>query len=643
MIHVASLAAFVKKAYNEKAFQTSMEKIISQLHLDPETTGMDMVVISPKDIRLLKTKSDFLEVMKAKHHDIEVVLIYGEEDEAKDLFDTGMVLKKVQKLNLNSIKEALDNLLQERSIRQVDAIVVSKDSVHPTIEKLAKTMKINNPESKANPVVEPAVTPMPVSVKKHMEEKNIAETGFADWTVFKQLLKKDAMMRELLQENGKYQYAFEMLEVLDKKISLIFMDSAKTAEERFDAIRDIALQRAEYKDQQNHILVERLLDIIKNITLSATSTIEKKMKEMSSYLHTAERSTEPYYKQNKAELHQLMQQRLDLQLAIYEITREMTGLYQVMDEAVAEAAVTFDSGLPSDNVYINEIYAASSQQFIPENTAALTAKLIEGLQNSRLQLAGYEKSLLTLCSKAIELCKLDESIIQQQEQLIELLMAKNAEEVIITDTLLKNCMRLYIGPEGVGAHSTAITWAGILSRRHNTLLIDFTGGGKFREYGVDAISLGDFMAQRIETPLLFVEDQIEGDPEYLQKAVEVLKTRVNYYPYINILLRPEQVDLIKELSCYAASAAFITDCSKTGNASIYAAAVCVEHENMTKQMILIGAPEDPLPVLNDLNINPENYKLVTLPYIPKMKTYSCKAIPPYKDKEIVEIFEASFR
>lgn len=643
MIHVASLAAFVKKAYSEKAFQTNMEKIISQLHLEPELTGMDMVVIAPKDLKIVNTKTEFLKAMKAKHHDIDVILVYGEEDEVSDLHTLGIVLKKVQRLNLSSIKEVLDEMLQERSIRQVESVVVSKDSVQPEVDKIVKPTRRYNKEPVSSPVVEPVQGSTTISEKKAIQENMFREGGFADWELFKQMLKKDSIIRELIQDNNRFLGTIEIMEILDKKISLIFKDAEKTAEERFEAIKEVALKRTSSKDEQNNIIVEKVLNIMRSITASAASTVEKRVNEIASSLKSFEETALAYYKWDRAALKALIGQRLDLQVSIHEVIKEITNLYQAMDETVAEVIADFDKNLPSENAYVNEIYASSAHLFVPENAAALAYRMMKDLQDNRIQLSKLEGALKELIAKAVKLSELDESIINQQNQLIRLLTSKNVEEVVIVDTLLKNCLRLYIGPDGVGTHATAITWAGILSRRHNTVLIDLTGSSKFGEYGIEAVSLMDFMSQRIEKQLLFVDGGIDVDMKNLQQFIELLKSRVNYYPYINIILSPKQTALINELSENAISATFISDCTNRGNSLIRPAIEELKTENIAKQAVLIDPPGDPLVLLNELTVDPLTYRLIVLPHISKMKSYSNRAIPPYQDREIVEIFEASFR
>ena len=150
--------------------------------------------------------------------------------------------------------------------------------------------------------------------------------------------------------------------------------------------------------------------------------------------------------------------------------------------------------------------------------------------------------------KLFELCEKDEEIIRYQQNVINLLKSNRVEDVVIVNSLLKKVLRVYTGATNTGRSSTAITWCGILSRRNNTLLIDLTGKSKFEEYGIVPMRLDDFMQSRVERQFLCVKSEGILGPDEIQNLIEVLKSRLNYYPYVNIIMDPEDADEFTDCS-----------------------------------------------------------------------------------------------
>ena len=87
-----------------------------------------------------------------------------------------------------------------------------------------------------------------------------------------------------------------------------------------------------------------------------------------------------------------------------------------------------------------------------------------------------------------KLCEEDATIIEYQQKLINLLRAQRVEDVVIVDNVIKNSLRIFVGPADTGVTATAVTWSGVVSRRQNTLLLDLTGNSKLRQYGLEPVT-----------------------------------------------------------------------------------------------------------------------------------------------------------
>ncbi|GMQ55932.1 hypothetical protein AN1V17_03240 [Vallitalea sediminicola] len=668
MIYVASLSAFGKKTFGDKTLQTKIDKIIEQIHLSPKITGMDTIVLGPKDLSATQTRNALTSALQKKHEDILVIYLYNTDKQGKYLESENLIAKKLdKKINLNNFKETVTELVENKSLIKKEDITKVKKKKEQEPEEKPKKKKFIKKEIKKEEKIKPETikevpTPSDESIEKPEEEiveepmkvvkfstvktceERIKEcTSFSDWNLFKKLLDKDTIVKDLMTQNNQFAETVSMLRNVEQEIVTIFKDENKTSEQKFEEIRELGIKRSGYKSSWNNMITEKVMSILATMTVSAESIIHSRLRDITSSLDKFASKTMLYYKEDKDKLDKLIQERLDLQFQLHELSKSLITVYQSMDETVKDIISSFDNELPSENTYINEIYKTSKQIFTPINAPQLATKLMSDLQKNRISLSALEKNIQEVISKVFQLCELDETIILHQNKLIKLLEANNVEDVVIVDTILKNALRLYIGPLEVGTRATAITWAGILSRRHNTLIIDLTGTNKFRSYGIEPITLENFLDNRIQEQFLCVEGDLLSTSVKIEDIIIELKTRLNYYPYINIILEASQTSLIKTLAEHALSVTYITDCTTRGNTLIKNAIDNITIENIARKIVLIDPPTDEMSILNELHMDPLITKLITLPHLSKVKACSVKSLPPFNDRDITTIFEEAFR
>ncbi|WP_105614136.1 hypothetical protein [Vallitalea okinawensis] len=654
MIYSASLSAFVKKALGQKAFQTNINKIIETLPVNPKESNMDAVVIGPKDLAGISGK-DLIQGIHKKHEAVGVIYVYQKEKDAKKI--EGDILKiQAKKMTSVLIEEAVSEVIELKQVGKNETKLVSSDSIETeiTTPPIAATVEIpdpiiSDPTVEADLIDESVSEPMdltedeahPMKMTMSLEER-IAKCGeFGDWDLFKRALEKDVLFRELLNENTQYAGVVNMLEVLDRQIANTFKDTSKTAEQKFMEIKEIGLNRSAYKATQNNIIAEKVMAIMTAIVASAEATVDKRVNAIRSALDKMSTSKVMFADQDK--LRSLINERLEIQTQLLELTREIIEVYKSMDATITEIIEDMDEGLPSENPYINEIMKPAKRVFTPQNAANVASKLMSDLQNNRVSMSLLEGKIKNVITLVFKLCEADDSIIDYQQKLITLLSAQRIEDVIIVDSIIKNSLRLFVGPSEVGRTSTALTWGGILSRRQNTLLIDLTGSSKLRDYGVEPVTLDDFLANRVEKQFLCVEGYVGNEIDQLDEIVGELKTRLNYYPYINLILDTSQQSLLDSLTDSALTVHFITDCTPRGIALTRDSISNFKDGNIAKKIVLIDPPIDPIKLLNDLTVDPLLTKLVTIPHLAQIRACSLKGIAPYDHKEIIDIFEEAFR
>lgn len=680
MIYVSSLSAFCKKTFGEKSLQTNMDKIIEQIKLSPKITGMDSVILGPRDLSVSHVRTSLATALEEKHEDIFVIYLYNTDKQASLLDSSNILAKKMDnKINLKSFKKVVTELLENKeTIRKEDVaprpkkekpikksmIKKNKDTTksidlkknilkeqepinkkEPTTQELQSQILKNQSVQEKEPLtpIEKPIDDIKFTKVKTCEERISECLNFSDWNLLNKQIDKDYIVKDLISESDQFAEAVSMLTNLDNNIVDIFKDESKTSEQKFEEIRELGMKRTSIKSNWNNMITEKIISILTSMSTSAESIINTRLREISSALDTFASKTTVHYKKDKEQLTKLLEERLNLQFQLHELSKNLITVYQSMDSTVNEIIKAFDEGLPSENAYINGVFKTTKEIFTPINASALAAKLMSDLQKNRISLSALDKNVQEIIAKVFTLCELDESIILHQNKLIKLLEANNVEDVVIVDTILKNSLRLFIGSYDVGKRSTAITWAGILSRRQNCVLIDLTGDSKFRTYGIEPVTLENFLNNRIQEQFLCVEGDILSIDSKIEDIIAELKTRLNYYPFINIILDSSQTTLINKLAECSLSVTYITDCTARGNTQLKNTIESVTSKNIAKKVVLIDPPTEETDILNTLGVDPLTTKLITLPHLSKMKACNLRCIAPFTDREIVTIFEEAFR
>ena len=706
MVYTASLNLPVKKALGKKAMQSNLNKISDQLPLDPDTTNMDVVILGPRDLagpRGTRLQS----ALDSKHPDVCVIYLYEKDserdlvdceykkqckkirvNEIQEAFEEFVGQHKIRQgkqqvssadfdvqppiendaygaagmpgddeSNLDEDFDELDALFGELQ-KENEAVSEPVQSTMPEPEPNPEPEPMNIPPIDTSqftqtqqqpldtqPVTPPVFESTPITETQpaaRIEDTLSRINNTEEWSIFKEHLNHDSIVKSLINENSEYVGLINMLDVLDKRIETVWRDSALSFDQKFEKIKEIGLEKSVVRATTNSQNVEKVISIISTIVLSAKRTVDEKIQslDMSLYKITTDKAkiTDTTY------IDKAIEERTKVQLELLNISRSIVDLYKSIDDLVVAEIAELDKKLPSSNAFINDmVKPIGTQIFTPTNTAVLANKLMRALQENSLVASQLEESINAVIYNLFELCAKDEEIIRYQQNMINMLKAHRVEDVIITNTLLKKVLRLYVAADNTGRSATAITWCGILSRRQNSLLLDLTGRSKFREYGITPMRLDDFMTSRVEQQFLCVESDHIPTPEELQEIVTQLKSRLNYYPYVNVIMAPEDTNGIQQLSDEALCIHYITDCST--NSVKVMRDVVAKHttQNIARKLVTIDTPVSPLMIADSIGLDPTLVKIVTLPSVPVIRACSLRHDRPYEYTDVQKIFEEAFR
>lgn len=671
MIYVVSLARIAKKALGEKAFTTSVEKLISLMPVDPSLSNMEGVILHSKDVNNLNKDKIQMGIDNA-HPDLCIIYICASDSDKEKL--KGVNYKVAKKVTPEVIKDAVSEFFGKRGVTAGHLDVHSKDdsAVYKRVDEAPVTKLLDKPEKeeqeeqvsltiervpesepeytvKPDPIPEPKLEPINIEsavpeLKKEQEDeivKNLNQIReFKDWNLLKQELNRNVMFRKLIQENAEFQGLTQMIDVIDKQVQSIYRDPTISAIDKFEQIKKTARELSIYRGTYNEVTTNRVLDLFTAILDAAQNIVDIRINEAKEALITV--SKEKAALIDEEVLEQIIQNRTKTQFDLLTSIKEVISLYMTMDCVAQETITELSNHIPTSNEFINQQLRPLNEILTPKNTGELAQRILDSIASGRLICSQLEDKLQNVIDMIFACCEADESIIRYQQHLIELLKSNRVEDVVIVDSVIKHMMQVWIGPRDVGTTATVITWCGILSRRQNTLLIDLSGGHKLTQYGVEPHNLQEFLTNRIEEQLCVVEGTIHS-VEGLHDLINEIKNRLNYYPYVHILLTDEQREFLDVLSPDAFIVNYISDSTNKSIQAMHELIVNHSYDNIARKMILIAPAINILAMCEKLGVDPSSTKVVPIPHLPIIEACALKGGKPFTHDIVINAFEEAFR
>ena len=520
-------------------------------------------------------------------------------------------------------------------------VEIPDDLVAGDIEDDDIPVNLGEPKEPESPVVEEPVKP---NLEERVEsdfERNLKEvSNFHDWGLFKEAMSKDAAIRQLLEENTTYQGVVQMLSVLDTEIKTTYYDKGLTSQQKFEKVLEIGNKRSTLMATHNDILARKVLNVIDAVTIGARRTVNDLLDEHRKSMEQITVSKEGLF--DETELHRLVDMRSKAMCELLALVKSTIQLYQAMDLEVSDIILDMDKRLPSDNEYINEMVGSAAEVLTPTNSMELARTMMRALQEKREAFVLMEEQVRKVIDSIRELFDRDEAIIQYQQHITQMLKAHRVEDAVIIDSVIKNILNVYIGQRGSGLTATALTWSGCLARRRNTLLIDLSNESKLGDYGEDVLDLDEFMRQRIDRPLCVVAGTVP-DVEALSELITELKTRLDYYAHINVILDSTQLEYAKVLAKESLTVNYITNCTKDNMEEMGNVYASVDVNNVAQKVLMVNPTIDVLKVAEYMNIDVTSTKCVSIPDVPKIKSCGVLQDKPYEYVGVRTVFEEAFK
>ena len=455
-------------------------------------------------------------------------------------------------------------------------------------------------------------------INKSMELKNEIESikSFNNWEALNDALQETSIFAELIANDADYNGTLKVLESLEVQMLDIMQNPRLSADEKFDKLLDLGRDKTTTKGITNSIMVDKLISIIHNLSAQvgsiANGIVDKNYKAID-----AAAAVDRIVLDDTAN-NEVIDAAVKAEVSLLNTKKEIASLYSVMNKTVQDTTKGLTSGLPSENELINQIIGMSDEYFTPKNTKDLFHKMLEALEENKSTFVQADESVNRLLDKLNDVAIKYREVIKYQSERILLLKANRVEDIVIMDTALKPTMQLFIGESGSGVTSTVLARTGVIARgAKNVVIIDLSRKAKFADYGIEAETWENFSENRVNREFICVTA-----PEIIDidEILSHLKTRLDNYGSINIILSPEQISDAAMLAGDSLILNFISVCTPRNMVVMQEAIGALSSiPNIARKVVLVNPVQDPISCCRTLGVELGNTKLITIPYLPEMK------------------------
>ena len=633
MVYVASLSLMAKKALGPKCHQSSINGIIDTMSIDPAVSNMDVVLLGPSDLTGPAGKK-IPEAVAKRHKGVCVIYLCTNDREAK-LFQDAPHVKQVKKIKDIVIAEAVTEFYGE-DIKAVDPKYHSSaDRVGDLGDNPEPPKPVSLAESK------PAEQPKAPSAEDVIDSVKTVK----DWDILKKQINRDSIIRQLILENNEFAGVANMLEVWDLRIRDIWADNHKSNEEKMKAVQEFGANRQVLQATYNSVLVDKFVSLMERVISVCSSTVEDRCNEIANAVISIHQNKDAFLEKAVSGEDSLDDTLYERMVELQSIEGELCKMFAFLHhEGMEEIVARLGEKLPSNNEYINNVLSVSSKLFQPSNTVNLAQSILDALAKGQVQLSLVEDKVKGLMGTMFQVIVEQNRVIQYQRDVISCLRANNVESLVVRDSLLKECFNVIVGSEHTGLTATSAIYAGMLSRRDNTLVVDLTGHSHYDRYGYDVVQLDEFMVERKQQPLLFVTGSVGNDPEKVFHLMEELKSRLTYFRHLIIVLDTAQLDILDQVGREALSISYVTNCTVESMANVTSAYEAGRKiPNVCHKLICIDSPVDVGMLISTLKMDISMTKLIPIPYLREIKQAAIVRQQPHTYNDVLRVFEEAFR
>lgn len=662
MIFTVSLSPVARKAMPGKCVQKSIGFIMNAVTISPAdgVSEMEVLLLGPADFRGAAAKQ-LPAALAKKHPDICAIYLCSNDKERGLCNVPGVNVKVVKPIDAKAIRDAVSEFYGQQ-LRDSHPTygtgadkVVSGDS-NPTPPKVEvkeepepEPAPVDEPETPAPEAIEPEpepVNPEPAQ-KLPPTPKEMVESvrTFQDWDILCKNLERDAIIQDALLRSSEFSGVKQMMEVYSVKMNDVMRDPLLTQEQKLAELASFGRERTNLAAAANASMVDKWLTMWNTVCTTAQRVVKSRLDEINSAVVKTQVMKDEFLQKQLEGGQPIQKQLTSYAVELVAIKSQLMDLWAFVNkEAYQEIAPKLNEKLPSESEFINSYFGESAKDFYAPNTEELIDRIMTGISESRIPMSQVQDKVSALFTTVLEMLKASGQYIDHQQDIITMLRANHVENIVVRDTLLKDCFRVFVGCEGTGLSATVAVYASMIARRGNTLVVDFTGHSHYDRYSQQPIELSRFMEERVQQPLLFVTTKEHQDPEQISLLMNELKNRMVYYRHLIVVLDAEQREELDQLGREALTISYVTDCSADSISKVSQAyQESRSIPNVGRMLVSIDAPVDATILIKTMGMDMTNTRLVLLPYLNDIKKMAIVNGDPAEYGDVMRIFESAFR
>lgn len=667
----------LRRAFDkQKTVVISIDKMLDQLMLDPTIEGRSCYVITNEDISAARLKTKFEQAAASKHSAVKILFI---NKSSRPLYPNGLmgVDAILQKPKPADLQRALSAIISDDPVSlAADAVVAPNITQEiPVFNPMNQTMRnpalgfdesmlgetqdiepeheqYQEPEPTQplpvpEPIPEPApVQPTPVDTGSELVERISTAGTVKDLSVLVREISASTVIKDMIDSNSTYAGIEEKIKSLNDTIYLILNDnSIKSLDEKLSKIRSIMHDKAFFSSKGDTLLEQRLEEVIDTICDRTSSLIQSRLAEIDDSMKYIDKQRN---ETNGMRLAGLNEKRANLIVELQTMEYEMLDIFRATDTVTVGVAteIAKNNKEISGNEMIDANIVARGGYIISDeswNAVRAAFELAEQkvppvFEELRVKI----KSLITLMGKMLDL---DAEVIAAQQAQVNFFKARNIEDTVVAQSLLKKALRVFIGEEGVGRSIIPYLISAHKSRQScNVLCIDLTGCGKYSDYGIQYTSLDTFLAEQNQREFMLVSGRVENTVEAAQRITTSLIRAADYYRIINVIVSTDQQELFQTVAQDTLSTNFIVDTNVQRINRMRDIINKCSFENVAQRVIINKCDIAVKPVVEKLGLADRiDFQLVTIPTMPAISDACMNGYSPYGVSAVELIMEEVIR
>lgn len=635
----------------------AINKMIEQFALDPTITEpkRDAYIVTNEDISANHIKQKFEQALLTKHPATKVIFI---NKTAKPIYPNGLqgLDAILQRPKPNDIAQAISVLVSETVIHDTVEPVMTPISQHiptynPTVEEELvgteyaevnpdfeehKQQESEQPEEliieEPTPIVQEP-TPVPLTKESMLVERVKNAGSVSDVSVLMREITASTLVKDLIETNSTYAGIEEKLKSLNEAIFSILNDKTiRTLDEKLSKVHSLLHDKAFFSSKGNTLIEQRLEEVIDTICTRVNELLQNRLSEIDTAINRSLelKGIEDY----TPRLAGLNSERTNLIIELQTLEFEIQDIYKLTDNLSVDVAgyIAQSAKDLTGNEMINAHIEARGTTVLTADTVNIiraildtpTNKTPEAFKEMKMRIINERK----LLSKLFDL---DQEIITAQQAVINYLKTKNIEDTVVAETLLKKSLRVYVGPEGCGRTIIPYLLSRYKSKQNaNVLCLDLTGTNKYADYGIQYMHIDTYLTELNQRPFMLVAGAIDNSIEAAQKIVTTLLKAADYYRVINVVLSPEQRELLETIAQDVLSVNYMVDTNPTNIKTMRETIERSNFDNVARRVIINKCDIPLKSIITKLGLYDSlDFQICTIENIPTISEASLVGYNPY--------------